>query len=574
MPSAFAARALAPAWLLASAFEVLAELQFFDPVTQSPPGTLGALGVYADISAKHVDPALKFFEVNSALWSDGAAKHRWLVLPAGASIAYNDTTDAFDYPERAMFVKNFYLDSVAGDTASRRYWETRVLVNKHDANGFDRWHGFTYKWRRDQGDADLVSSASGYDTVFHYRSGGTQTYKKWSFPRQEACVMCHKQGTKDDGAGPYGARGVLGFFPAQLKRVAPRQPSTNQVLWLFDQGVFTGTRPDAMQLAARWKGLSEPIPPGLNADQRFRVIDSMARSFLAANCSGCHSRRNIGLPVTPKGLELNFDWHRLAPQTEFGAVSVGTYGVDEPENDAGPLPNFDLSESRTKYVYAVGRSGLAGEPFWTMTLPGAQVPRTIITPGFPAASMVLYRQFGMRRTPWRDSLTLRFRLEEADPGNLKTWIFNAPWGSAAWRADLASHGIKVDSLFRAHLLFEPEAAFQMPPLASHIPDTAAMRLLGEWAGTYRTLVPVNGYPVVSRVAGESAPSAREALPVLRGRVLTVPRDWRGPARMTGLDGRGRALPSAGAGRFVVPASAPPGVYAFKVGARVFRAMVH
>jgi hypothetical protein len=554
---------------------VLAAVQFFDPVAQSPPDSLSALGVYTDIAAKQVDPALKYFEVNTALWSDGALKHRWVALPPGASIVYDDTTDAFDYPERALFVKNFYLDTVDGDTTSRRYWETRILVNRHDANGFDQWHGFTYRWRKDQRNADRVSVASGFDTVFHYRAGAARTYKKWSFPRQEACVMCHKQGTQNEGGALRGVRGVLGFLPPQLKRVAPRQPSTNQVLWLFDQGVFTGTRPDGARLAARWKGLSEPVPAGLNADQRFRVVDSMARSFLAANCSGCHSRRNIGLPVTPKTLELNFDWHRLVPQTEFGAVSVGTYGVDEPEGASpAPLPDFDLSESRAKYVYAVQRSGLAGDPFWTMTLPAPHVARTVITPGFPATSMLLYRQFGMRRTPWRDSLSMRFRLDAADPGNLKGWIFNAPWGSAAWRAELAARGISVDSLFRAHGLFEPEAAFQMPPLASHIPDTSAMRLLGEWAGGYRTLVPVPGFPVVSRVLAPPARLARETGPVLRGRLLTVPNGWRGPARMTGLDGRGRALPSAGAGRFVVPADAPAGVYAFRVGTRVFRAMVH
>src|SRR3982751_1278699 len=109
-----------------------AAVNFFNPALP-PPDSLSATGIYSNIAAKTVDTAMKYFEVNAALWSDGAAKKRWIILPPGTHITYVDTTDYFDYPNQTVFVKNFYLDSVLSDSTTRKYWETRLLVNKEDA---------------------------------------------------------------------------------------------------------------------------------------------------------------------------------------------------------------------------------------------------------------------------------------------------------------------------------------------------------------------------------------------------------------------------------------------------------
>ena len=181
---------------LAAAPVSAAGVNFFRPDTGAP-ALLSATGVYSDIVAKKVDTAMNYFEVNAALWSDGAAKKRWIILPPGTRITYVDSTDYFDYPNKTIFVKNFYLDTVLNDSTTRRYWETRLLVNKEDLNGKDYWYGFSYRWKADASDAMYVGSA-GMDSVFNYYPRGVSqglSYKKWTFPSAEACNQCHRTGT-------------------------------------------------------------------------------------------------------------------------------------------------------------------------------------------------------------------------------------------------------------------------------------------------------------------------------------------------------------------------------------------
>lgn len=92
-------------------------------------------------------PEAHYFEVNSPLWSDGSSKKRWVILKAGTSIGYRELDDYWDYPDGAVFVKEFAIDTVAGDSATRVVWETRFLINKKErldpgsSRLTDRWHG-------------------------------------------------------------------------------------------------------------------------------------------------------------------------------------------------------------------------------------------------------------------------------------------------------------------------------------------------------------------------------------------------------------------------------------------------
>jgi hypothetical protein len=59
-----------------------AAFRFFDPADrETVPRLLSLTGIYSDIAARLPDTSLKYFELNSALWSDGAAKQRWIILP-------------------------------------------------------------------------------------------------------------------------------------------------------------------------------------------------------------------------------------------------------------------------------------------------------------------------------------------------------------------------------------------------------------------------------------------------------------------------------------------------------------
>ncbi len=545
-------------------------VQFFNPLAGAP-ALLSETGIYSDIGAKKVDTALTYFEVNAALWSDGAAKKRWIILPPGTHVTYVDTTDYFDYPNQTIFVKNFYLDTVLNDSATRKYWETRLLVNKEDDNGNDVWYGFSYRWRADGSNADNVGSG-GLDTVFNFYPNGLSqglSYKKWAFPSADICSRCHIQGTNE---GPHNvmmtARGVLGFFPAQLKRPSPLVPGSHQIDVLFDSGVFVGTPPTATEKLERWKSISETLPPTSQPDLRFRTLDTMARAYIGANCSGCHSLRNM-VNGSRAPADLDFNFHRLRPVFEFGAQIVGSEGVDVVDEDTSVF-----QDGRHKYIVSVRRAGLSMTPgsTWDMGIPPSAIPSpTVISAGYPALSMMLYRQLALRRTPWRDSISVRESLMDYDPDNWKSWIFVNPWGSQAWRNDLATKGLTVTAVLSSKNLFGGDGN-QMPLYATHIPDTAAMKILGEWAKSYRTLVRIEDKDSIVNVNGRLTRVVAERARI-HNRLLLVPESWTGKAQMFSVGGRVYPLASVGKGRYAIPQSAPSGLYFFRVGNHSFRASV-
>jgi len=547
-----------------AALPALAAVNFFDPKVGAPP-LLSGIGLYTNIASKTADTALKYFEVNNALWTDAASKKRWIVLPPGTHVNYVDTNDNFDYPNKTIVMKNFYLDTIVGDTTSRIYWETRILVNKEDADGNDFWYGFSYRWNKGGNDARLVTGFTEDTTLnmYYKGAGGPLSYKKWTYPGSDACLVCHRVGTSIEGGNPHTARSVLGFLPAQLKRPSPLVSGQNQVDQLFAAGVFVGTPPTALQKAARWKGMNEPIPDG-PADLRFRVIDTMARSYLGSNCSGCHSERNISLTSSAPG-SLNYDFFRIRPAIEFGTQGVSTLGVDMPDGDTTVL-----EDGHRKFMLSVMRAGVSTSPgsIWDFTRPAVMPDIKLITPGYPSLSMVLYRTMALRRPVWRDSVSYREALNASDPTGQKAWIFNKPWGSKGWRDDLAAHSIRLEQV----LDFSSDGQ-QMPPLGVQTPDTVAMRILGEWAKNYRTLVRVPGADSVVAIRGQVLhfKAEKPAAARIENRMLIVPEGWTGKVQMIGVGGRVWNVTSVGRSRYAIPANAPSGLYFFKMGDHVFRA---
>jgi len=67
------------------------------PQTIKPPQTLQQTGLYADFATLRVDPDHLAFAPQYPLWTDGAAKRRWISLPPGTSIDGSDP-DAWVFP--------------------------------------------------------------------------------------------------------------------------------------------------------------------------------------------------------------------------------------------------------------------------------------------------------------------------------------------------------------------------------------------------------------------------------------------------------------------------------------------
>jgi uncharacterized repeat protein (TIGR03806 family) len=258
----------------------LGTLQRFEPAAAassgSMPATLSATGIFTDLARLTTSAGIIDYEVNSPFWSDGASKRRWLALPGAETIAFS-ATEPWTFPVGTVAVKHFELPLAAGGTTRV---ETRVLVQRSDG-----WVGYTYRWRADQSDADLLinGAVAAYDTVDP--ANGNAVRVDWTFPSQAQCLGCHTQASGR----------VLGINTRQLNRNHSFNSSgrSDNLLRTFNHiGLFSQDIGDAAQYGAM------PDPKNSSA-----AVDQRARAYLDSNCSQCH---RPGGP-TPVTIDLRYD---------------------------------------------------------------------------------------------------------------------------------------------------------------------------------------------------------------------------------------------------------------------------
>jgi hypothetical protein len=227
------------------------------------PLTLTDTGCFVDVPGRVPAPGLIPFEINSPLWSDGAAKRRFLVLPGEETIGFTEH-GAWQMPVGTILIKEFLLELVVGDPKSIRPMETRFLVHR----GADVWEGFSFQWNDAATEAMLLPDRS---TTVDYavEDGGVVVTHTHSFPSRGECVRCHNAA----------AGRVLGLQTGQLNR-------------LHDYGSVVDNQLAALDAIGRF-GDPLPDPP----DDLFVLpeptddalpIESRVRSYYHANCSHCH----------------------------------------------------------------------------------------------------------------------------------------------------------------------------------------------------------------------------------------------------------------------------------------------
>ena len=118
-----------------------------DACRSEPPAAADAparhRALFADFETLEVDPRHLAFAPQYPLWTDGAAKRRWISLPPGTAIDASDP-DAWVFPVGTRFWKEF---SFGG-----RRVETRFIERLADG----RWRYAAYEWSADGRDATLA----------------------------------------------------------------------------------------------------------------------------------------------------------------------------------------------------------------------------------------------------------------------------------------------------------------------------------------------------------------------------------------------------------------------------------
>lgn len=217
------------------------------------------------------------YEIISPLFSDYAAKHRFIRLPEGGQITYTADGD-WEYPIGTVLVKTFgFSNDLRDPSAGERIIETRLLVLEDDGE----WHPYVYLWNDEQTDAVRTPAGARVDVEWIHTDGATRAIE-YRVPNEVQCANCH--GGSED--------------------VTPIGPRSDQLDMAYDYGDGAENQIDHMA-SLGW--FANDVPP---AAERTPLVDPMsdapieqrARAYLDANCSHCHQE---GGAAAQSGLWLN-----------------------------------------------------------------------------------------------------------------------------------------------------------------------------------------------------------------------------------------------------------------------------
>jgi hypothetical protein len=219
----------------------------------TPPPHLADTGLYAAGSSSLLRAGVRAFSPQYPLWSDGAAKRRWIWLPPGTSI---DATqpDAWDFPRGTKLWKEFGHGGRI---------ETRYIERQADGE----WSYASYVWNADGSDATLAPAAGIRAVAASGSPGGL-----YAIPAEADCRACH------EGAPVP----VLGFSALQLS--PDRDP-------LAPHAEAAGEWPELRSLSTL--GVLRNLPPELLARPpriaAANPVERAALGYLHGNCGHCHN---------------------------------------------------------------------------------------------------------------------------------------------------------------------------------------------------------------------------------------------------------------------------------------------
>ena len=251
------------------------------------PILLSETGAFSDAATMTPSNSLIPFEPIAKLWSDRAEKLRWVSIPSGKKVVWAEQ-GKWVWPAGTVFVKHFALPVDESDPTVLRRLETRLIVVRED----ELVYGATYKWREDNSDADLLTTALSEDVTVSSPDGDWQ--QTWNYPSPTDCLSCHNSE----------AKGVLGLKTASLNGdySYPLTITENQLVTLNHLGVF------ASQLN-EWEIPTYPTHANISDDTA--TLEHRVRSYWDINCASCHG---------PQGIAALWDARYETPLAEQGVV--------------------------------------------------------------------------------------------------------------------------------------------------------------------------------------------------------------------------------------------------------------
>jgi uncharacterized repeat protein (TIGR03806 family) len=257
-----------------------------------PPMTLSEYGFFEgniaeQIPAEHV----LSYELTTPLFSDYARKLRFVRLPEGKTVTYNEK-EVFNFPVGTQIVKTFYYPHDATQPErGRKLIETRVLTHEEDG-----WTALPYVWNEAQTDASLEVAGETLEVSYVHDDGKKKKFS-YTVPNVNQCKGCHSFKGEMMPIGP-SARQLNGDF-------AYGHGSANQLQHWAELGKLKGLPEDLSTVPqiARWDDPEAPLA-------------ERARAWLDINCAHCHRAEG---PASTSGFFL--DIHQTDPAV-LGVMKV------------------------------------------------------------------------------------------------------------------------------------------------------------------------------------------------------------------------------------------------------------
>ncbi len=291
------------------------------------PNLLSQTGCVDPTDPKKAADGLLYYDVNLPLWSDGLSKSRWLAFPENGEVGVSELGD-LDLPIGTVLVKEFAHEGLPV--------ETRLLARHDDGS----WGGYSYAWRADGSDAELLSASSSKD----------MGDSSWSFPSRAECMICHTE--------PAGRS--LGLELRQLAGPVdyPNGAQVDQI----EQWIHLGLLPEGTM------SIAYSLTTG--------TVEQRARGYLQSNCAMCHQPGSTG----GGGMDLRYD----VPLADAGLCDVlperGDLGVADarllapgaPERSILSLRMHSTDVNRMPPIgtEVIDEAGIAAVEAWVSELSG------------------------------------------------------------------------------------------------------------------------------------------------------------------------------------------------------------
>jgi uncharacterized repeat protein (TIGR03806 family) len=264
-------------------------------VSIEPPALLSQTGVFTNLATLETAQGVIPYDVANPLWSDGAAKRRWMILPNDGTHSTPHEQIVFSekenwvFPAGTVFVKHFEIGIDENNPAAVKRLETRFLICTEGGGKY----GVTYKWNAAGTDAVLLTSGVDESYNVTLAGGGTEA-RTWSYPSRAQCLLCHN--TASGQALGVRTHSLNRNFHYDLTGRDANQLATFNALGMFDHTLTA----DELANFIEARSLDDETAP----------LEHRVRSYLDSNCSHCHRPggpvsyfdARLGTPLNVQGL--------------------------------------------------------------------------------------------------------------------------------------------------------------------------------------------------------------------------------------------------------------------------------